>query len=206
LKKNVPNLARKVQSDDPILDTNNSPRDGEDTNDDGVRVVTSPPKVKSRKFSEAVDIEAVMLPTFGGATTTNALENETGKKEPQFVMYHAKPTSVTLKAISLTYGKSQIISAIVGGFAITPSVAASSTMFSLGAEGLAPQIGSVLLLFVFYMTDFQFVGYIPKPAFSSMLVLAFIDMINTWFYKSWFKTKDKMEWTVVPVSAMYLIS
>jgi MFS superfamily sulfate permease-like transporter len=72
-------------------------------------------------------------------------------------------------------------------------------MFSLGADGLGPQIGSVLLLFAFYMTDFQFVGYIPKPAFSSMLVLSFFDMISTWFYKSFFKIKDKWEWTVVPV-------
>lgn len=31
-----------------------------------------------------------------------------------------------------------------------------------------------------------------------MLVLAFIDMTYTWFYKSYFKTKDKSEWMVVP--------
>jgi hypothetical protein len=80
------------------------------------------------------------------------------------------------------------------------SVAAAPTMFMLGADGLAPQIGSVLLLFLFYLSDFRIVGYIPKPAFSSMLVLSFMDMINTWFYKSFFKTKDKMEWIVVPVS------
>ena len=55
------------------------------------------------------------------------------------------------------------------------------------------------MLLVFYLTDFQLVGYIPKPAFSSMLVLAFIDMIYTWFYKSYFKTKDKSEWMVVPM-------
>lgn len=122
------------------------------------------------------------------------------ESKQEFEIYQAKPTSATLKTISLTYGKSQVVSAIVGGFAVTPSVAASSTMFSLGAEGLAPQVGSVLLLFVFYMTDFQIVGYIPKPAFSSMLVLAFMDMISTWFYKSYFKTKDKLEWMVVPVS------
>jgi hypothetical protein len=68
----------------------------------------------------------------------------------------------------------------------------------LGSEGLAPQVGAVLLLALFYLTDFQLVGYIPKPAFSSLLVLAFIDMIYTWFYKSYFKIKDKSEWLVVP--------
>lgn len=73
-------------------------------------------------------------------------------------------------------------------------------MFTLGADALPPQVGSAFLLFLFYLTDFQIVGYIPKPAFSSMLVLAFMDMTYTWFYKSFFKTKDKMEWIVVPVS------
>lgn len=79
-------------------------------------------------------------------------------------------------------------------------------MFTLGADALAPQVGSGLLLLLFYLTDFQVVGYIPKPAFSSMLVLAFMDMVNTWFYKSFFKTKDKMEWIVVPVSDAAIIS
>lgn len=68
----------------------------------------------------------------------------------------------------------------------------------LGAHGIAPQIGSVFLLLVFYLTDFQLVEYIPKPAFSSMLVVSCIDMIYTWFYKSYFKTNDKFEWMVVP--------
>lgn len=57
----------------------------------------------------------------------------------------------------------------------------------------------MLGLLVFYLTDFQLVGYIPKPAFSSMLVLAFIDMTYTWFYKSYFKTQNKLEWLVVPL-------
>ena len=47
--------------------------------------------------------------------------------------------------------------------------------------------------------NFEIVGYIPKPAFSSLLVLAFIDMIYNWFVKSYFKTKEKMEWLVVPL-------
>jgi hypothetical protein len=52
---------------------------------------------------------------------------------------------------------------------------------------------------VFYLTDFQLVGYIPKAAFSSLIVLAFLDMTATWFFKSYQKTSDKMEWLVVPV-------
>jgi Sulfate permease family len=202
LKKNVPNLSRKVRSDDPILEKNQKRIESEDSKAAvGIHILSKPPSVKSRKFSEAVDIEAVMqLSPSKSYINNGTAETMDDNNKPQFEIYQAKPTSATLKMISLCYGKSQIVTSIVGGFAITPSVAASSTMFSLGAESLAPQIGSVVLLFVFYLTDFQIVGYIPKPAFSSMLVLAFIDMINTWFYKSYFKTKDKMEWMVVPVS------
>jgi SulP family sulfate permease len=49
------------------------------------------------------------------------------------------------------------------------------------------------------MNDFKLVGYIPKPAFSSLLVLGFIDMTWTWFVRSYFKTKNKTEWLVTPL-------
>ena len=48
------------------------------------------------------------------------------------------------------------------------------------------------------MTDFQLVSVLPKPAFSSTLVLTFIDMTHTWCYKSYLRTKEKVEWLVVP--------
>ena len=40
-------------------------------------------------------------------------------------------------------------------------------------------------------------------AFSSLLSLAFIDIILTWFIKSYFKTKEKMEWLVVPLIVVF---
>ena len=43
------------------------------------------------------------------------------------------------------------------------------------------------------------VSVIPKTAFSSLLVLSFIDMVYNWGIKSYFKTKEKMEWLVVPL-------
>lgn len=52
---------------------------------------------------------------------------------------------------------------------------------------------------MFYTTDFELVGYIPKAAFSSLIVLAFLDIMVTWFFQSYKKTSDKMEWLVVPV-------
>lgn len=69
----------------------------------------------------------------------------------------------------------------------------------LGAERVAPQLGATILLVGFYMTNFNLVSYIPKPAFSSLLVLAFIDMIGTWIFQSYYKTKQKLEWLVVPL-------
>ncbi len=73
-------------------------------------------------------------------------------------------------------------------------------MYALGADELVPQIGSVFLLLLFYLTDFQVLSYVPKPAISSMLVLSSLETVYVWFYKSFLKTKNKVEWIVVPVS------
>ncbi len=207
LKKNLPNLSRTIKGADVIKeDIQSSP------------TIVRPVTIRTRQFSESVDIEAVMQI----APKLSALS--TSKKADQVI--HAPPSNISFKAILAPYGISQFVSALFGGFAITPAVGASSTLFSvrslssmvfhhhnrmltayncnglvgikLGADGMAPQIGSVLLLLAFYVTDFQLVGYIPKPAFSSMLVLSFMDMIYSWFYQSYFKTKDKSEWMVVP--------
>jgi MFS superfamily sulfate permease-like transporter len=97
------------------------------------------------------------------------------------------------------YGYSQLLSGLVGGIAIAPAVAASLTLFKLRAEKPPPQYASCLLVVLFYCSNFTMVQYIPKPAFSSLMVLAGLDMIRTWTYNSYFKTKAKMEWCVGPV-------
>lgn len=61
----------------------------------------------------------------------------------------------------------------------------------------------MLLLSLFYLTNFELVGFIPKTAFSSLLVMAFLDMIDNWFFKSFFKTKEKLEWVVVPLIVVF---
>jgi hypothetical protein len=68
--------------------------------------------VRKRQFSEAVDIEAVMLQpgTYLGM----------GEKAG-FQIIHAKPTNITLKEILVPYGISQFVSALFGGFAVTPA-------------------------------------------------------------------------------------
>jgi hypothetical protein len=48
----------------------------------------------------------------------------------------------------------------------------------IGAEGAAPQYGSTLLLGIFYLTDFKLVRFIPKAAFSSLLVLGAVDTFS----------------------------
>jgi MFS superfamily sulfate permease-like transporter/CRP-like cAMP-binding protein len=196
LKKNIPNLVHKVR----MSDEDSAKKDEEPEDTDGMPRSPVPPGRKSKHskmFSEAVDIEAV-LNGGGTALSTHISGQDAGTNKANYQLVHAKPTNITLKEISATYGCSQLVVVLTGGFPITPSVAASSTMYGLGAGGLGPQIGSVLLLLVFYLTDFQIVQFVPKPAFSSMLILAAIDMIWTWAYKSWFKVKDKYEWLVVP--------
>jgi MFS superfamily sulfate permease-like transporter len=64
---------------------------------------------------------------------------------------------------------------------------------------MAPQFRSIFLLSIFYLTNFELVSYIPKTAFSSLICLSFLDMVITWGYDSYFKTKEKMEWLVVPL-------
>lgn len=114
LKKNIPNLAR----------TEKSSRTEELVADDEAMAIPRPVAFRARQFSEAVDIEAVMQVQSKLATgPTNVASGG--------VVVHAKPSNISLKSILVPYGISQFVSAFFGGFAITPSVAASSTMFSV---------------------------------------------------------------------------
>lgn len=117
LKKNLPNLSRTVK-DHEVEDKEEllpvSPK------------LAKPVGIRTRQFSEAVDIEAVMLPAPKTAVSSEP------KKEVHVI--HAKPSNITLKAILTPYGMSQFVAALFGGFACTPSVAASSTMFSVSAQ------------------------------------------------------------------------
>lgn len=76
-------------------------------------------------------------------------------------------------------------------------------LLQLGADGFAPQYGSAILLAYFYFSDFVIVGYIPKVAFSSLLVLSALEMLSTWFVKSFIKIDHKAEWIVVPIIIVF---
>lgn len=179
LKKNVPMLSRQetvAASDHRRVSSISLPKPPTNGNSRG----------HHRAFSELVDLENIL------SETANLQSAE------KVSVVTAKPTNTSLKDILMQYGLSQFVCGVVGSFAVTPCVAASPTMFTLRAERVAPQIGSVVLLSAFYLSNFQLVSYIPKPAFSSLLVLAFIDIISTWAIKSWWLIKEKMEWLVVP--------
>ena len=90
--------------------------------------------------------------------------------ELRLALYKKLP-KLTLEEVFTEYGYALFVVAICGGFGNCPTVATSNTMYAIGADGLAPQLGSVLLLVIFYITDFQLVQYIPKAAFSALLVL-----------------------------------
>lgn len=123
LKKNLPNLTRTVQG----AEATQQEADSEAM--DRSPKLSKPVGIRARQFSEAVDIEAVMQPP----TTTAAANTTTEPKTNTFVI-HAKPSNIALKDILFPYGMSQYVSALFGGFAATPSVAASSTMFSVSNE------------------------------------------------------------------------
>jgi hypothetical protein len=72
-----------------------------------------------RRFSEVVDIDGIQ-PVEASADASCAT-----------VLVTAKPTQATLKEILVQYGYSQLISSLVGGFAIIPCIATAPTMFTV---------------------------------------------------------------------------
>jgi hypothetical protein len=69
--------------------------------------------------------------------------------------------------------------------------------WKIGAAGRAPQYGGYLVLLLFYVNDFGLCTYVPKCTFSSLLVMAALDLTNTWFIRSYRKSPE--EWPVVPL-------
>ena len=213
LMKNLPSLGRTAKHA-------KSETEDEKPASGALGVVAPVPRKKTRmeKFSEIVDIEDILKgPSAAPSTSNSNAEHE---------IERAKPTTWTLQGVLIQYGVAQVISACIGSFGIIPSVATSHAMFAvsaplrycpaicnhllpfslvvkLRAERVAPQLGSFVLISVFYLTDFRLITYVPKMAFSCLLSLAFIDIVITWAIKSYFKTKEKSEWFVVPIIVVF---
>lgn len=111
MKKNVRNLERTVKA--PHED-----------NTKMTAPTTHPQRTKRaehrRNFSEAIDIENMV---------THSTRGLVGGNERTVVMEQAKPTLMPLKDILIIYGYTQYACALIGCFAITPAVNASSTMY-----------------------------------------------------------------------------
>ncbi|KAG7339584.1 mannonate oxidoreductase [Nitzschia inconspicua] len=87
---------------------------------------------------------------------------------PRYFEIWAKPSQRTLEEVFVEYEYALFAVFLCGGFGCCPTVATSNTMYAIGAGDPAPQYGSVLLLLIFYFTDFAIVRFIPKSAFSSL--------------------------------------
>ena len=116
LKKNIPTLSRveKLMKETAVETVR------------PLALSRKPTVVRShqRKFSEAVDID--------GAQQEPAASTEISATTVVF----AKPTKASLKTILTQYGYSQLISGLVGGFAVIPCVATAPTMFMVRTTGM----------------------------------------------------------------------
>jgi MFS superfamily sulfate permease-like transporter len=107
-----------------------------------------------------------------------------------------KPKSVL--EVLVFYAQGLFGIALTGGFAVLPAIALGGIFSKLGAKSRLPQFTSMFLLLGCYLSDFALVAYIPKFSFSSLLVLAAIDLVDSWFVQSYQKTARAYEWCVVP--------
>ena len=109
LKKNIPTLSRveKVKKEPPTDTIRPLP------------LARRPTVVRAhhRKFSEAVDIDGAQQ------------EQTTSSDVHATTIVTAKPSKASLKTILTQYGYSQLISGLVGGFAVIPCVATAPTMY-----------------------------------------------------------------------------
>lgn len=119
------------------------------------------------------------------------------------ILIHILLLQCSLEDIFVEYGYTLFCVSVSGGFGVCPTVATSNTMYAIGAGGSAPQYGSILLLLIFYFTDFDMVRFIPKTIFSSLLVLGAFDTFVVWFFQAYHKTQDILEWLVVPLIVLF---
>jgi len=137
VRKNIPQVTRK-----PNLQSSSSP----------INPVHNDPS----SGAEAASSLAGIREEEGRIDDTDKSQDKQKKK--------TKPPSIG-EILEKGYGFTLLLASVSGGIAVAPSLAASITMFRLGAEKQAPQYGTCLLLLVFYLTDFRLVQYIPKAAF-----------------------------------------
>jgi len=100
------------------------------------------------------------------------------------------------KDLLLWYANGLFAIAFSGGFAVLPAIALGGIFAKMSAQSRSPQYGAMFILLVCYLSDFTIASYVPKCTFSSLLVFAALDLLNTWFIKSY--QKSATEWLAVP--------
>lgn len=99
--------------------------------------------------------------------------------------------------VLMRFANTLFVTALSGGFAVIPAVGLSGTFCKIGASQRAPQYLACLLVLGCYLSDFRLVSFVPKCTFSSLLVMAAIDLLYSNFIKS--HQKIRSEWFVIPV-------
>jgi len=100
------------------------------------------------------------------------------------------------KDLLLWYANGLFAIAFSGGFAVLPAIALGGIFAKMSAQSRSPQYGAMFILLFCYLSDFTIASYVPKCTFSSLLVFAALDLLNTWFIKSY--QKSATEWLAVP--------
>jgi hypothetical protein len=188
------NISKRVDVPAEVGGLTLAPNDETEKNGECGEVLPEIPKPERygmRRVSEAVDLPVELKGLGQGA-------NDENNHNRDYKEIRAKIPKRSLEAIFAEYGKGLLIVSFTGGFGVCPTVATSNTMYAIGADGPAPQYGSVLLLLFFYLTDFELVRFLPKACFSSLLVLGAVDTFVVWFFLAFKKTQDFLEWLVVP--------
>jgi hypothetical protein len=123
LKKNVSNLVREEKV---VWETTDETHDASADETSSRSPSPSNAHWKRRKFSETLDEE----------TTIKLFSDRYGDDTDDHITTHtqmvaAKPSNLSLKEILFPYGVNQIVGALIGSFGIVPSVAATTTMYSV---------------------------------------------------------------------------
>jgi MFS superfamily sulfate permease-like transporter len=193
------------------LKPSNADENNNVNNDDSLLLPTAQQEVSGltqrtvASYTHAETLSPQRKRPFEGASIGGKDGNGSGKKYGiDYVEIHAPATDLTLEEIFVQYGYGLFVTGACGGFGCCPTIATSSTMYAIGAGKPSPQYFSVVLLLVaFYSSGFELVRFIPKAAFSSLLVLSAADNIVTWFIKPISKMDNLLEWSVVPFIVMF---
>ncbi|KAL3797238.1 hypothetical protein HJC23_004530 [Cyclotella cryptica] len=146
-----------------------------------------------KNLANIKEVIAKEQPRLNNSETSN---NSLVFKRGQDSICNRPPMSVLHVLTWYAYGLTSLV--FTGGFAVLPALSLGGIFAKVGAHTRTPQFAAMFILMGFYISDFRLVSFVPKFTFSSLLVMAAIDLVNTWFIKSYKKTAQIYEWLVIP--------